>query len=415
MTRRPLPLRSTLACLREAIAHGCRVPPGTYERRESDPVPPERVAEYHAGAVRGGTNVGRWAGREHVAGRYLDYCASAQGWAESEASEMGEPRAPHRLGAFSEVWADALAGLRGRVLRIEETRKGGAFPPPGALAIFSRGGGRGHVERVIEAATAGYWSIGANEGSRPGRWVYEWRSYGDAQLVGFCDADERSDEDLAWFGGERGRVPAYRAIDVSRWQWDVRWDLVAEDQDFAYIRATAGTEQDARFRHHVGGAVAAGLPVGLYHWLDQREPLGPQLAAIHEARRAVEDVVELLPAPDVEPHMGGHLDVTWWRESLPVVLDELGSSIVYGNRPDLLALGSDGPWVEHPLWRARYTMRSEPGELAGWPEWSVWQYRANAFPTVPPGRHPGVGKGRVDTDLNMARSIPWLPGRSLAA
>lgn len=419
---KPLPLRALLVSLREAALQGMSLPGGTYERRESLAVPEERVAEYHEHAERDGVNVGRWAAEAHLEGRYMDYCASAQGWAERQAMAPDEAIPVQRLGAFSELWQDALEGRRGRVIRIEAARSGQAFPSVGALAVYHRGGGRGHVERVTEAGVDGYWSLGANESDRPGRWVYEWRSYGHLQLVGFCEADERTTEDLVWFGEQWGRIPMYRGIDVSRYQWDVRWPLVAEDQHFAILRGLAGIDSsgapvtDRRLPAHYSGASSTSLRVGLYHWVEQPTPgqppvdLGRQLEAA--LRLSQQYPGEVLPAIDVEAHAGRQLDVEWWRQALPEILDAFANRwgalpILYVNPSDAGKLGR-GPWSDCPLWLAQYTLRPEPRQPDGLADWSIWQWRANAFPKhkIPAGRHPGVEGGRVAVDLNQARSIP---------
>lgn len=65
-------------------------------------------------------------------------------------------------------------------------------------------------------------------------------------------------------------VQIVNGIDVSRWQGDIDWSLVAKDsQDikFAFVKATEGsTYVDPDFANNVKGAEAVGLQVGAYHF-----------------------------------------------------------------------------------------------------------------------------------------------------
>ena len=57
-------------------------------------------------------------------------------------------------------------------------------------------------------------------------------------------------------------------IDVSKYQGDIDWSTVRRAGiDFAFIKATEGGDHtDDRFRRQLGGARAAGMPRGAYHY-----------------------------------------------------------------------------------------------------------------------------------------------------
>ena len=73
-------------------------------------------------------------------------------------------------------------------------------------------------------------------------------------------------------------IPVIAGIDVSKWQGEVDWDMVAMDNvKFAYIKATEGqTYVSKTFSDQMEGAREAGLVVGAYHFSrpDTQEGMG---------------------------------------------------------------------------------------------------------------------------------------------
>ena len=59
-------------------------------------------------------------------------------------------------------------------------------------------------------------------------------------------------------------------IDVSEWQAPGSVDFTAAD--FAIIRASHGTTEDRHWREHFNACVAAGKPLGLYHYFEKATP-----------------------------------------------------------------------------------------------------------------------------------------------
>ena len=172
----PLQRRALDWCLQEADDWGDRQ------------VAEQRVAEYSAGCVRRGKLLQIFA---------KNFCAAAQGFAESQVALPGEPRPPWRAGA-REAMHDAEAGLRGAWHSIEEVRATGYLPPPGSLPVYWRGSPadwRGHIERVIESRPGEFDAVGANEdastkpGFQPG-WTIQTSSITHERLLGFVVDEE---------------------------------------------------------------------------------------------------------------------------------------------------------------------------------------------------------------------------------
>lgn len=65
----------------------------------------------------------------------------------------------------------------------------------------------------------------------------------------------------------------YRGIDVSKWQYPVDWAKVkADGVQFVMLRASYGKGLDTRFKEHLAGVKAAGLPFGVYHFTTAATP-----------------------------------------------------------------------------------------------------------------------------------------------
>lgn len=83
-------------------------------------------------------------------------------------------------------------------------------------------------------------------------------------------------------------------IDVSHWQGDIDWELVAtSDVEFVMIRAGRGhissdrpMIEDTRFREYIEGALAVGLEVGVYFYSYAR--------SVAQAREEAEFLVEII-------------------------------------------------------------------------------------------------------------------------
>ena len=183
-------------------------------------------------------------------------------------------------------------------------------------------------------------------------------------------------------------------IDVSRWQGDIKWEMVAAaGYRFAVIRATVGeTYTDPRFHMNWAGARNAGLLVSVYHVVKPEHPADSQVARLLDAlgdRRA-----DLPLVLDIELHGGlGPADITACiNDCLRKVEQTSGRKpIIYTAKWFWNSHVLPSPeWSAYDLWVAHYGV-SAPALPTGWSEWRFWQYSDK-------GSVPGVSAG--STDLN---------------
>ena len=207
-----------------------------------------------------------------------------------------------------------------------------------------------------------------------------------------------------------GRAPTsypIHGIDISRWQGAIDWNKAKRSGvSFAFIKATEGGDvADPKFREHVRGAKAAGVPWGAYHYYYFcRKPE-------EQARWFIKNV----PKGAELPHV---LDMEWnprsrtcqrrpserevWSEAR-VFLNMLEAH--YGRRPVLYTTVDF--WRDTNigrLSRTEFWLRS----VAGHPQkvypgayWTFWQYTGT-------GLVPGI-EGEVD--INVFRGTPESFGR----
>jgi lysozyme len=185
--------------------------------------------------------------------------------------------------------------------------------------------------------------------------------------------------------------------------------------DFWIHRATSGSRVDRLWKSRVLLASGLRIPFGGYAWTDQRAPIGPQVEAFLKAlREAGCGSGWVRPVIDVEkPNSAPHFDAEWHRMATAILIDVLSAEyrcdpIIYGNRLELTQLGA-GPWSRCPLWLAHYTTSPVTYPPPQWSRVDIWQHAANTYPTVPGGRSPAYGSGRVDVDLNRARALLTIP------
>ena len=193
-----------------------------------------------------------------------------------------------------------------------------------------------------------------------------------------------------------------QGIDVSRWQGDIQWAKVAQNKDFAIIRCTSGRSNalDSKFPANLRGALAQGLPVGVY-----RYGYATTVAAAKAEAAAVLDAIDGYDMPcgvwyDAEDASQRALP----RATLTAIVKAFCEAITaggyhvgiycnqdwYDNVLDTDALG------KYPFWIARYgsndgKMHTKPnidGTLWG------WQYTSR-------GRVSGIS-GNVDLDVMYA-------------
>lgn len=84
-----------------------------------------------------------------------------------------------------------------------------------------------------------------------------------------------------------------KGIDVSKWQGTIQWNLVRQDGvEFAIIRAAAGQTPDPNSEVNIRGALAAGIPVGLYLYSYAQTP--------QQAQKEAELLIQLAKNHDIQ-------------------------------------------------------------------------------------------------------------------
>jgi lysozyme len=226
---------------------------------------------------------------------------------------------------------------------------------------------------------------------------------------------------------DRGGGPL--GIDVSRFQGEIGWQLVADDGvEFAFVQASRGSGDDCAVRpkrcgpdrHYPDNYLNArevGIPVGAYHRAfvgggtrrqvrrDARTEADVFLSQVGELRSG-----DLLPALDVETPFDvrgpGKLRA-WVRTWLARVRSELGERpIIYTSPSSWTATGNTTEFAAagHLLWIANWGVSQPTVPAANWAGrgWSVWQYTSS-------GSVNGI-EGRVDLDrLNVGLAEISVP------
>ncbi len=191
-------------------------------------------------------------------------------------------------------------------------------------------------------------------------------------------------------------------IDVSRWQGDIQWAKVAQNKDFAIIRCTSGRSNalDSKFPANLRGALAQGLPVGVY-----RYGYATTVAAAKAEAAAVLDAIDgydMLCGVWYDAEDASQRALP--RATLTAIVKAFCEAVTAGGYPVGIYCNQD--WYDnvldtdalgkYPFWVARYgkndgKMHTKPrvdGDLWG------WQYTSR-------GRVSGIS-GNVDLDVMYA-------------
>jgi len=181
-------------------------------------------------------------------------------------------------------------------------------------------------------------------------------------------------------------------IDVSHHQGEIDWSRVASDDiDFAYIKATQGSDfLDPRFLENWSAAAEAGLERGAYHFFTLCRPGREQaehfLAAAPDGDLPLAVDLELAgncserpPADDVMAELG---------DFLAAVEADRGEQVVLYVGDDWEAVYPVRDEFKGPLWHRRILRRPDRND------WWIWQFSGMSHVD-------GVGG---DVDLNVMRS-----------
>lgn len=209
-------------------------------------------------------------------------------------------------------------------------------------------------------------------------------------------------------------------VDVSKWQppASLPWDKFAAGAHGLIARASYGTMRDAAMVEHLKRARAAGLKVGVYHFLRPSQPVRAQLdvllAQLDLAKIGSGDIVptldiELDPFPTPQPVTKAWQDGV--RQMLAALKDRFGNAMVYITQREFGMLGSPEWLLTFPLWCAFYSSAPKPPTPGNRP-WQGWQYRVAQFVPEGPGgydkAHPDLDQSHF-VDLPLIGALPYLP------
>ncbi len=184
-----------------------------------------------------------------------------------------------------------------------------------------------------------------------------------------------------------------RGIDVSRYQGGIDWAMLAEGQDFAYIKATEGSGYaDDKFAYNFKEAKAAGLRVGAYHFFSFDS------SGETQADNFIENVGDgagmLPPVIDVEYYGKYFKDPKPAEEVLPE-LEAMTERLrrYYGTEPVIYSTGSAyrryirDLGTDCSMWRRNVYFKPSG-------DWSFWQYSSV-------GRLEGYSGEEKNIDMNV--------------
>ena len=210
-------------------------------------------------------------------------------------------------------------------------------------------------------------------------------------------------------------------IDVSGWNKVVDYDLVAQNVDFAYLKASEGkTNATKLYSTHRDNLESRGVPTGPFHyaWLVKHginEPVQQAKWFCKQVGRLGAD--SFLPCLDVESGWyQPKAKIIWWvNQWIDVVENELGAMVcVYTYRNYWrYKLGDEGVW-DRPLWLANYVAIKdnrpkllEPKKIIKPWDYTMWQYTHK-------GVIPGIN-GKVDMNRLHRQDLTTMMVENVAA
>ena len=173
-----------------------------------------------------------------------------------------------------------------------------------------------------------------------------------------------------------------RGVDVSHWQPPIEWNHVAASgYTFAIVKLTEGVGYiDPRAGSHAGGARAAGMAVGWYHYATPKEWDPVEEADAFLEALEVYAQPDLLPVLDLESNAHGlsRERMTEWALSwLARVEASFARKPILYTYPHFAArwLAAGRGLESYPLWIAHYEV-AEPTVPSIWPSFDIWQHSA---------------------------------------
>ena len=192
---------------------------------------------------------------------------------------------------------------------------------------------------------------------------------------------------------------AIRGIDVSKWQGDISWSKVAQDNvNFAFIRASYGDTPDEKFVYNARAAHKNGIKVGAYHFARFKDEASMKKEAAFFVSQLKKVDITYPVVLDVEGHHGlSKSKLTSLCKQFMDIVKSNGYNVMFYSYQNFI-----NQYIQlsnlkgYKLWVANYI--EKPKNL----DFSVWQH--TSYGTVK-----GIS-GRVDiniatADLSSKRTI----------
>lgn len=183
-------------------------------------------------------------------------------------------------------------------------------------------------------------------------------------------------------------------------------EIVKGGNDFAFIKATEGTEYiNPHFRSDVMQFMAQKNPMGFYHYAkptDSTEDARQQAQHFVSVTGIDRGVKSFPPVLDIEEDGGVSSEglIDWTEAFVDEVKELTGRDVMIYTYPNFWRdkMANTTKFNRLPLWLASYNGKTSPGELpGGWDDWTFWQYTSE-------GNIPGSPKG-IDMNLFNGSSV----------
>lgn len=207
---------------------------------------------------------------------------------------------------------------------------------------------------------------------------------------------------VLFFATRSSAVEYQQGLDVSHFQGNINWAAVRNSGiKFTFAKATEGVDfVDVNFHQYMTGAIAAGVPIGPYHFgrLNSGETIPTD--AIDEANDFVDAIqqyysspgmvlrpvldYEQLPNDPVSPSVKAYVS-KWIRDFSGVVQQRLGfAPIIYTCCGIQTSTFLEPDIAQHALWIRKITggdtfnpsLPPTASEIGIWSDWTFWQWSA---------------------------------------
>lgn len=204
-----------------------------------------------------------------------------------------------------------------------------------------------------------------------------------------------------------------QGIDVSHWQGNINWTSVKNSGavKFAFAKVSDGVgDYDATYLQNIPGAIAAGIPVGPYHYAYPYTDNGNPKDAENEANyfasliQGYYQTSALMLRPVLDIEVKANVGTTaqekvflsnWVRNFQTTVHNRLGVYPIIYTYSSFASTYFESNLNQYDLWIANYnyTPPSTPpaSQYAPWPSWDFWQFSST-------GSVSGIA-GNVDMDV----------------